>query len=72
MAPTAEFAHVSQFYETMLFIGFLGVCTMQGIAVWKKLYSGIAKQISIEDEEYQKWKDEGNKYATSDQAPSVE
>lgn len=57
MAPTAEFAHVSQFYETMLFIGFLGVCIVQGFVVWKRLYSAITKQISIEDDEYEKWKE---------------
>lgn len=55
MAPTAEFAHVSQFYELMLVLGFMAVLAMQAIAVWKKLYSAIAKQIVIESDEHDQW-----------------
>lgn len=54
-SPTNEFAHVSQFYETVLGLGFAMVFVVQLLAVLKGVHGAISKKRQLDDDEYIKW-----------------
>jgi hypothetical protein len=48
-SPTNEFAHVSQFYETMLGLGFIIVFVAQLLALLKGIHGALSKKREKDD-----------------------
>lgn len=61
--PTAEFNHVSEFYETILGLSFFMMFAVLLLALFKGTLSAIVLQRDQEDEDYINWLEKGGKYA---------
>lgn len=53
--PTSEFAHVSQFYETILGLSFVALFTTQLLVVLKGIHGALLKKREKDDDDYMKW-----------------